>query len=77
MAKELSKEEQDELDVQDINQYKKEWQNMPKQEIEQELYNLDGYLDGVKRGEIDDIMSNINFMNDKRKALQEILKGKR
>ena len=50
---------------------------MPKQEIEQELYNLDGYLDGVKRGEIDDIMSNINFMNDKRKALQEILKGKR
>ncbi|RJQ19755.1 hypothetical protein C4580_04895 [Candidatus Woesearchaeota archaeon] len=83
MAKQLTPQEKEHLfDIErnfdsKIAQYttvkKRELSEGKKTELEKELRDLEHYLALVSRGEADDILSNIRFIQAKARALKKLL----
>jgi len=80
MAVELTKSEEDSLSklAENMNsrlvEFQQEYQNKTKQEIQQELTDLEEYLKGCYNSEIDDTETNIRFCEGKSLILKSLLK---
>ena len=79
----LSNEEQENLNYLEQNidekllEFKKKNETKKLGELEEKLLELENYLDGVKKNEIDDALINIIFKQKKAEILRTLIKNKK